>query len=81
MNDPHDDKGVPSGFNDDAEMERTPPRVRQKIAKLIIEFARLPLPRLRTAVAFQCESRAFVSSFACAHFRCCELQIAEMGGA
>ena len=28
MSNPDDDTGVPSGFNDDAEMERTPPRVR-----------------------------------------------------
>ena len=27
MSKPDDDTGVPSGFNDDAEMERTSPRV------------------------------------------------------
>ena len=34
MSNPDDDTGVPSGLNDDAEMERTSPRAREKMADL-----------------------------------------------
>ena len=43
MSNPDDDTGVPSGLNDDAEMERTPPRVRQMVRNCKAGGTQLPL--------------------------------------